>query len=304
MSLWKRFTSGLQKTTAQLSAGIKSLGGQKIDEATLDELEDILIKADFGVHLACKLRINIERSGSKSGPDNSIRQILAQSIEQILLPAEIPLKIGNSLPHVILMTGVNGAGKTTSIAKITHQFLNEGKKVAWVAGDTFRSAATDQLQVWADRQNIFLHKGPSGCDAAGLVYDALQTAKAEGTDILIVDTAGRLPNKDTLMAELAKIKKVMAKLDESAPHDVILVLDATNGQNIYTQVDVFKQATGLTGLIITKLDGTAKGGIIAGITEKYTLPIYGLGMGEGIEDLHPFSAKAFAYNLLEIEEEA
>jgi fused signal recognition particle receptor len=305
LSLWQRLKKGLSKTSTQLTQGLKTLVGRRVDAALLDELEEALILADFGVHVAAKLRASLEKNKDAFQTDEAgLRRILANEIRTLLKSAAATFDFTpHHRPHVLMFVGVNGSGKTTTMGKLTHRLKAQGHTIEWVAGDTFRSAAVEQLEVWARRNNVHVYSRSDGGDAAGLVFDGLTHARANEANILMVDTAGRLQNKEGLMQELDKIKRVMRKIDATAPHHVILVLDATTGQNAYNQVEAFHKTVGLTGLVITKLDGTAKGGIILGLWEKFHIPIYAIGVGEGIEDLQPFNPATFSVNLLGIEEE-
>jgi len=294
---FSRLKQGLGKTSAKLSDGITGIfTRKKLEAATLEELEDVLIEADLGVDTAESI-ITALRKGryEKDISADDVRSVLKAEVERVLAPVARPLVIDAShKPHVVLMVGVNGTGKTTTIGKLASQFRAEGKKVMLAAADTFRAAAIDQLGIWGERTGATVISGSVGGDAAGLVYDALARAREEGADVLLVDTAGRLQNKEGLMEELAKIVRVIRKLDASAPHDVLLILDATTGQNAMSQVDVFRERAGVTGLVMTKLDGTARGGILIAISAKHALPVHAIGVGEGIDDLQPFDAGEFA----------
>ena len=294
---FSRLKQGLGKTSAKLSDGITGIfTRKKLEAATLEELEDLLIEADLGVGTAESI-ITALRKGryEKDISADDVRSVLKAEVERVLAPVARPLVIDPShKPHVVLMVGVNGTGKTTTIGKLASQFRAEGKKVMLAAADTFRAAAIDQLGIWGDRTGATVISGSVGGDAAGLVYDALARAREEGADVLLVDTAGRLQNKEGLMEELAKIVRVLRKLDASAPHDVLLILDATTGQNAMSQVDVFRERSGVTGLVMTKLDGTARGGILVAISAKHGLPVHAIGVGEGVDDLQPFDAGEFA----------
>ncbi len=296
-----RLTSGLRKSSAKLVGGIGDLfTKRKLDDAALADLEDLLITADLGAANAAALTANLAKT--RFGKDISgeeVRAAFATDIAALLDPVAVPLKIDTTKkPFVVLVVGVNGAGKTTTIGKLAKQFRDQGRTVTLAAGDTFRAAAVEQLQVWGQRTGVPVIARETGADAAGLAYDALTEAKGRGDDILLVDTAGRLQNKDALMAELAKIVRVMGKLDDSAPHAVLLVLDATVGQNAHSQVEAFKKVSGVTGLVMTKLDGTAKGGVVVALAEQFGLPVHYLGVGEGVDDLRPFKAADFARSLL------
>lgn len=303
MSFWEKLGLGLKKTSANITGGIADIfTKKKLDAATLEELEELLLEADFGVETA--MRIVSEFSAQKQNKeitDEEIRTLLAQNIEQILQPCEGKTLLDSpAKPYVILMVGVNGAGKTTTIGKIAAKLQAQGKKVSFIAADTFRAAAVAQLKVWAERSNIRLFSGPDGCDSAGLCYDGLNAAIKNGDDVVFIDTAGRLQNKSGLMAELEKIVRVIKKLLPEAPHKVLLTLDATTGQNAVAQVQTFKDIVGVNGLIVTKLDGTAKGGILVAIADKYKLPIYYIGVGEQIDDLDEFKAADYSRQLLNL----
>lgn len=294
---FSRLTSGLAKSSSKLTEGITSIFTKtKLDDEALQDLEDLLIQSDLGV--ATAMRITDQLSASRYDKEitgEEVKEILAQEVSTILEPVAQPLVVeGTNKPHILLMVGVNGAGKTTSIGKLALKFKNEGKSVMLAAGDTFRAAAVDQLKVWGERTGAVFVSGKIGADASGLVYDALEQAKEEGTDVLMIDTAGRLQNKADLMAELEKIVRVIKKFDPTGPHNVLLTLDATTGQNALNQVEIFQKIAGVTGLIMTKLDGTARGGILVAIAEKYKLPIHAIGVGESIEDMQPFDPNDFA----------
>jgi fused signal recognition particle receptor len=291
-----RLKAGLQRSTASLADGIAAvIAKRKLDLATLGELEEVLIQADLGPQVAARLvaelakgRFDKEISGAE------IRAALAQSIAAILAPVATPLTPGGEKPFVILVVGVNGTGKTTTIGKLAQRFRFAGQNVMLVAGDTFRAAAIEQLQIWGQRAGVPVISQGVGADAAALAFDGLRQARAEKADVLLIDTAGRLHNKADLMAELAKIARVLKKLDASAPHAVLLVLDATTGQNALRQVEVFRDIVAVTGLVVTKLDGTARGGVLVAVAEKFALPIHFIGVGEGVDDLQPFDPGAFA----------
>ena len=301
---WQRLKTGLKRSTNQVGSKIRDVFiNRKLDAALLDEIEDILIQADMGVATAAMLRAHL--SDQKLSPDTTsdeVLAILAQHIETKLEPVAKSMTFSKTSLNVVLMIGVNGSGKTTTISKLAKQWKDQGYVVELAACDTFRAAAIEQLQVWADRLNVKLYTSQQGHDASGLAFESIQKASKSGANILMIDTAGRLHNKDHLMDELTKIQRVLKKIIPDAPHHVILVLDATTGQNAIQQVDVFQKAANVTGLIITKLDGTAKGGIVVGLADKYGLPIYGLGVGESFDDLQPFSAKQFAYALVGLED--
>jgi fused signal recognition particle receptor len=296
-SWWQRLKGGLARTSQSLTGGITDLfTKRKLDAVALDELEDILIKADLGLDTAQRI-VDAVRAGryEREISPEEVRAVLAAEVEKVLAPVARPLVVERAKrPFVILVAGVNGSGKTTTIGKLAQKFRAEGMRVMLAAGDTFRAAAIDQLKVWADRTGSAFVARPEGADAAGLAFDALEAARGAGTDVLIVDTAGRLQNKAGLMAELDKIVRVMKKLDAGAPHAVLLVLDATTGQNAVSQVDMFGKTAGVTGLVMTKLDGTARGGILVAIAAKFGLPVHYVGVGEGVDDLETFAAKDFA----------
>jgi fused signal recognition particle receptor len=296
-----RLRSGLSKSTRRVTEGITGVFTKKrLDQATLDDLEDALIQADLGVSVAARLvdKLGRERFG-KEVTDEEVRAAFADDIAEILQPVATPLVLDPAArPHVVLVVGVNGSGKTTTIAKLAHLFKREGKKVMLVAGDTFRAAAVEQLKVWGERAQVPVIAREAGADAAGLAYEGLERARAEGCDVLLVDTAGRLHNKTNLMEELAKIVRVMRKLDQAAPQSCLLVLDATTGQNAHAQVETFKNLSPVDALVLTKLDGSAKGGVLVALAERFQLPVVAIGVGEGIDDLRPFEARAFARGLM------
>ncbi|MCT4654202.1 MAG: signal recognition particle-docking protein FtsY [Cohaesibacter sp.] len=299
LSWFERLKRGLSRSSGALGEGISSIfNKRKLDDDTLQDLEDILIQADLGVETAMTITERLaEGRYNKEVSDREVQEILADEVNQVLEPVAQPLvaqKCADGSPHVILMIGVNGAGKTTTIGKLAQKFQAEGKSVMLAAGDTFRAAAIDQLKVWGERTGSAVMARDVGSDAAGLAFDAMQEAKEQGRDILMIDTAGRLQNRTELMAELEKIVRVIKKHDETAPHSVLLVLDATTGQNALNQVDVFSKMAGVTGLVMTKLDGTARGGILVAISAKYKLPVHFVGVGEGVDDLEPFQSKDFA----------
>ena len=287
---------GLARTSAALSGNVASVLTKRwFDEETLDELEEVLIKADLGPAMAGRVREELARSRHERGlAPEAVREVLATEIAKVLVPVAKPLTLSAARPNVILIVGVNGTGKTTTAAKLAHNFMRDGHSVLLAAADTFRAAAIDQLKLWGGRIGAEVVAKDVGADPAGVAYEALERARAEGKDVLLVDTAGRLQNKSDLMAELTKIVRVLKKLDDSAPHGVLLVLDATTGQNALAQVEVFKEIAGVTGLVVTKLDGTARGGILVAIAERYGIPINAIGIGEGIDDLEPFDADSFA----------
>ena len=292
-----RLRSGLSKTSNALSENITSIfTKRKLDDKMLQDLEDALIQADLGVDMAIRITQEVARGRyDKEIAPEEVRAVLGNEVAKVLDPMTRPLELDTAKhPHVILVVGVNGTGKTTTIGKLAHQFARARKKVMLAAGDTFRAAAIDQLEIWGERTGAPVISGNEGADAAGLAFDALKRARKDAADVLIIDTAGRLQNKADLMAELAKIVRVLKKLDETAPHSVILVLDATTGQNAVSQAQAFLEIAGVTGIIMTKLDGTARGGILVAIADKFALPIHAIGVGETLDDLQPFNAYDFA----------
>ena len=297
LSWFQRLRAGLARTSSQLTGQISALfTKRKLDDQTLQDLEDLLIQADLGVETAMRVTDTLasERYG-KDVTSEDVGRIMAQEIAKVLKPVAKPLQLDLShKPHVILVVGVNGTGKTTTIGKLAAKLSGAGLKVMVAAGDTFRAAAIEQLKIWADRTKSEFIGTKLGADAAGLAFDAFQQAKANKSDVLIIDTAGRLQNKAELMAELEKIVRVLGKLDPDAPHTVLQTLDATTGQNALNQVEIFRNVAGVNGLIMTKLDGTARGGILVAISAKHKLPVYFIGVGEGVDDLEPFEAEDFA----------
>ncbi len=292
-----RLKSGLAKTSSKLGEGITGLfTKRKLDVETLDDLEDLLIQSDLGVETATRITSALSKGRFLKGISaEDVRGVLAEEVQRVLEPVARPLVIDPSRkPHVLLMVGVNGTGKTTTIGKLASQFRSEGKSVMMAAGDTFRAAAVAQLKVWGERTGTPVVTGEVGTESSGLAFDAMKAAQAARSDVLLIDTAGRLQNKQALMDELEKLIRVVRKLDPTAPHDVLLVLDATTGQNALQQVDVFRERAGVTGLVMTKLDGTARGGILVAISAKYGLPVHAIGIGEGVADLQPFDAHEFA----------
>jgi fused signal recognition particle receptor len=289
--------NGLARTSSALSDNLASaLTKRKLDEDTLDRLEEVLIKADLGVAMAARVRATIGSGRYDRGltPD-AVREVLALEIASVLEPVAQDFAVPpGARPYVVLVVGVNGTGKTTTTAKMAHLFMRQGLSVMLAAADTFRAAAIDQLKVWGERVGAEVVAKDAGADPAGVAFEAFERARSEGKDVLLIDTAGRLQNKLDLMAELAKIVRVLKKIDANAPHGVILVLDATTGQNALNQVEIFKEIAGVTGLVVTKLDGTARGGILVAIAERFRFPINAIGIGEGIEDLKPFDAQDFA----------
>jgi fused signal recognition particle receptor len=294
---WQRLTGGLKRSSSALGAPIVDLlTKRRLDDATIAELEDVLIRADLGLDVAARVAAALgdSRYAAEITPDE-VKAVVAAEVEKSLTDVALPLAIDAATkPFVILVVGVNGSGKTTTIGKLAAKFRAEGRAVMLAAGDTFRAAAIDQLKIWAERTGSAFIARDAGSDAAGLVFDAVAAAKQRGIDVLLVDTAGRLQNRTELMDELQKIVRVIKKVDESAPHAVLLVLDATVGQNALSQVEIFQKTAGITGLAMTKLDGTARGGILVAIAERFKVPVHFIGIGEGVDDLAPFSARDFA----------
>ena len=296
-----RLRAGLAKSSARLNEGIAQIfARRRLDEAALGELEELLIASDMGVRVAEDVAATLRKTrfNQEVAPEE-VRAALAEEIVRLLEPVAKPLAIARERrPFVILVVGVNGSGKTTTIAKLARLYRDEGLRVVLAAGDTFRAAAVEQLEIWGARTGCPVVTRPYGADAAGLAFEALQKARAEEAEVLLIDTAGRLQNKAALMEELKKIARVLKKLDSTAPHSVLLVLDATTGQNALSQAEVFREMVGVTGIVMTKLDGTAKGGVLVSLAEKYGIPIHALGVGESAEDLRPFEAPAFARSLV------
>lgn len=297
----KKLSTGLSKSSSKLSESISGVfTKRKLDQEAIEEFEDLLLSSDMGAKVAGKIATNLSKSRyNKDVSEAELKLVLAREIEEIMQPREqlIDFAEGAS-PRIILFVGVNGSGKTTTIGKIATKLKQQGARAMLVAADTFRAAAIEQLKVWGDRAGIPVMSKPTGADPAGLVYEAIEKAQNENLDLVLVDTAGRLQNKTELMSELAKIIRVIRKLDPDAPHEVFLVLDATVGQNALSQVEAFKSSADVTGLVMTKLDGTAKGGVLVAIAEAYALPIHFVGVGEKAEDLQPFSAEAYAKALV------
>jgi fused signal recognition particle receptor len=296
-SWWQRLTGGLKRSSAALSGAISDLVvKRKLDAETIADIEDVLIRADLGLETAGRIAdaLGEGRHDAAISPDE-IKAVVAAEVEKVLAPVAQPLAIDPAQkPFVILVVGVNGSGKTTTIGKLAAKFRADGRKVMLAAGDTFRAAAIDQLKIWATRTGAdFIARAP-GADAAGLVFDAIAAAKQRGIDVLLVDTAGRLQNRSELMNELQKVLRVTKKADPAAPHSVLLVLDATVGQNALSQVEVFQKIAGVTGLAMTKLDGTARGGILVALAAKFKIPVHVIGVGESLDDLEAFSARDFA----------
>ena len=301
---FSRLKEGLKKTSSQLGEGIVSvLTKRKLDQEALDALEEVLIQADFGVDPSADLIARLKKDKfNQDVTDDDIKGALSEKIQALLEPYEKKLEVDSTkTPHVILVVGVNGSGKTTSIGKLAKFFLDQGKKVSLAAGDTFRAAAVEQLKVWGERNGVCVYTAALNSDPASLAFEALSQAQKKGEDVLLIDTAGRLHNKADLMEELGKINRVLKKVDPSAPHSTILVLDATTGQNAHQQVEVFHKITPLSGLVMTKLDGTARGGVLVSLTQKYKMPVFFIGVGEGVDDLRPFDSSSFAKSLLGVE---
>jgi len=292
----EKLIGGFKRTSDRLLGNLAGLGAARLDTATLDEIEEALIASDLGPATAARIRGRLaDGAFERNMEELGIRLIVAEEIEKVLAKVAHPLEISAfPRPHVILVIGVNGSGKTTTIAKLAHLFTEQDYGVMLAAGDTFRAAAIGQLATWAERVGVPIVSVKEGGDAAGVVYDAVKQATATGIDALIVDTAGRLQNKRELMDELAKIKRMLGKIDPASPHDIILVLDATTGQNALSQIEVFKEVAGVTGLVMTKLDGTARGGVLVAAAEQFGLPIHAIGIGEGVGDLRPFNANEVA----------
>ena len=301
---FQKLKTGLFKSSEKITQGVKKIFvNKKLDVQTLNELEELLIMADLGPIAAEKLTAELANEKfDKNIKPEEVKTFLAKKIETSLENIAKPLVIDETIkPIVILVVGVNGTGKTTTIGKLAHQYSSEGKKTMIAACDTFRAAATEQLQIWAERSNSEFIKGSQGCDAAGLAYEALEESKKKNMDILFIDTAGRVQNKTELMEELAKIIRVIRKIDSLSPHHCLLTLDATTGQNALSQVEIFKEMAEISGLIVTKLDGSAKGGILLSLAEKFGLPVHAIGVGEKIEDLQSFEAQEFAKSLMGVE---
>ena len=303
-SWWQRLSGGLKRTSSSIGGAISDLvSKRKLDAGTIEELEELLIRADLGVDVAGRIAAAVgEGRYDKSISADDVKAILAAEVERVLAPVARPLVIdATAKPFVILVVGVNGSGKTTTIGKLAARFRAEGRGVMLAAGDTFRAAAIEQLKIWGQRTGASVIAREQGSDAASLAFEAVTAAKAAGTDVLIVDTAGRLQNKTELMGELEKLVRVMRKVEPQAPHAVLLVLDATVGQNALSQAAEFGKIAGVTGLVMTKLDGTARGGILVALAAKYKLPVHFIGVGEGVDDLAPFAAKDFAQAIAGIE---
>jgi fused signal recognition particle receptor len=301
-SWWKRLSGGLKRTSASLGGAIADLvAKRKLDAAAVEDLESELIRADFGPEIAARIAADFaEGRFDKAITPDEVKTLLAAEIEKVLAPVAKPLEI-TAHPFIVLVAGVNGSGKTTTIGKLAARYRAEGKTVMLVAGDTFRAAAIDQLKIWATRTGASVMAREPGADPASLAFDALAAAKHQNVDVVLVDTAGRLQNRAELMGELAKMVRVMRKVDAAAPHAVLLVLDATVGQNALNQVEMFGKSAGVTGLVMTKLDGTARGGILVAIASRFGLPVHFIGVGESVDDLAPFSARDFARAVVGLE---
>jgi len=303
-SWWRRLSGGLKRTSTSLGTAVADLVvRRKLDRAMLDDIEDVLLRADLGTEVAVRITEAIgEGRYDKAISSDEVKAVVATEVEKVLAPVARPLVLDAAKkPFVILMIGVNGSGKTTTIGKLAAKFSAEGRKVVLAAGDTFRAAAIEQLKIWGERTACEVVARAQGADAAGVVFEAMDAARAAGADVLLIDTAGRLQNKAELMDELHKVVRVIKKADAEAPHAVLLVLDATVGQNALSQVEAFSKTAGVTGLVMTKLDGTARGGILVALAEKHKLPVHFIGVGEGIDDLAPFAARDFARAIAGIE---
>jgi fused signal recognition particle receptor len=304
LSWWRRLSGGLKRTSSSLGTAMADLvTKRKLDRAMLEDIEDVLLRADLGTEVAARIADAVGAGRyDKAITADEIKDVVATEVEKVLAPVAVPLAIDASrAPFVILVVGVNGSGKTTTIGKLAAKFAAEGHKVMLAAGDTFRAAAIEQLKVWGERTKVPVIAGAQGSDSASLAFNALTSAKEQKRDILLIDTAGRLQNKAELMNELEKVVRVIRKVDSTAPHAVLLVLDATVGQNALSQVEAFHRTAGVTGLVMTKLDGTARGGILVALAEKHKLPVHFIGVGEGVDDLAPFTAKDFARAIAGIE---
>jgi len=297
LSWWRRLSGGLKRTSSSLGAAVAGLvTKRKLDHAMLEEIEEVLLRADLGTEVAGRIADAVGAGRyDKAISADEVKGVVAAEVEKVLGPVAKPLQVDASkAPFVILVVGVNGSGKTTTIGKLAARFAAEGRTVMLAAGDTFRAAAIEQLKIWGERSKSPVIAGAQGSDSASLAFNALTAAKEEKRDVLLIDTAGRLQNKAELMKELEKVVRVLRKVDPTAPHAVLLVLDATVGQNALSQVEAFHRTAGVTGLVMTKLDGTARGGILVALAEKHRLPVHFIGVGEGVEDLAPFTAKDFA----------
>lgn len=302
-----RLKDGLSKSTSKLAEGVAAIfTKRKLDDAALEELEELLITADLGPATAARATAELARTrfGKEVSPEE-VRLALATEIAKVLVPVAQPLVPDRTRqPHVILVVGVNGAGKTTTIGKLAKHYREQGLSVMLAAGDTFRAAAVSQLKIWGERTGCPVVARDTGADAAGLAFDALQQARADGVDVLLIDTAGRLQNKEGLMEELKKIVRVIKKLDETAPHSTLITLDATIGQNAHNQVEVFRDMVNVSGIVLTKLDGSARGGVLVALAERFKLPVHAIGIGEGVDDLRPFDPEQFARSLMGLDETA
>ncbi|MDR6657887.1 fused signal recognition particle receptor [Tardiphaga robiniae] len=304
LSWWRRLSGGLKRTSSALGTAVADLvTKRKLDRAMLEDIEDVLLRADLGTEVAARISAAVGHGRyDKAISADEVKTVVATEVEKVLSAVAKPLVIDTShKPFVILVVGVNGSGKTTTIGKLASTFSAEGRKVMLAAGDTFRAAAIEQLKVWGERNKVPVIAGAQGSDSASLAFTAVTAARDDKRDVLLIDTAGRLQNKTELMVELEKVVRVIKKVDASAPHAVLLVLDATVGQNALSQVEAFHRTAGVTGLVMTKLDGTARGGILVALSEKYKLPVHFIGVGEGIDDLAPFTAKDFAQAIAGIE---
>ncbi|CAM3228879.1 Signal recognition particle receptor FtsY [Sphingomonas antarctica] len=300
MSSWReRLFGGFKKTSERITENLATAvvaTSATLDAQSLDEVEEALIASDLGPATAARIRERLANTKFERGVGEAeVRRVMADEIERVLAPVAEPLEItAFPRPHIILVVGVNGSGKTTTIAKLAHLLQEQDYSIMLAAGDTFRAAAIGQLKTWADRIGVPLISGNQGADAAGLVWDAVKAATEAGVDVLIVDTAGRLQNRRELMDELAKVRRVLGRINPEAPHDVVLVLDASNGQNALSQIEIFREVAGVTGLVMTKLDGSARGGVLVAAAEKFGLPIHAVGVGETIDDLRPFDPRELA----------
>jgi fused signal recognition particle receptor len=303
-SWWRRLSGGLKRTSSSLGTAVADLViKRKLDRAMLEDIEDVLLRADLGTEVAARIAaaVGVGRYDKAITPVD-VKSVVATEVEKVLSPVARPLAIDEKQkPFVILVVGVNGSGKTTTIGKLAAKFASEGRSVMLAAGDTFRAAAIEQLKVWGERTKSPVIAGSQGSDSASLAFNALSAAREQKRDVLLVDTAGRLQNKAELMNELEKVVRVIKKIDASAPHAVLLVLDATVGQNALSQVEAFQRTAGVTGLVMTKLDGTARGGILVALAERFELPVHFIGVGEGIDDLAAFTAREFAQAIAGIE---
>ncbi|KAA0077733.1 MULTISPECIES: signal recognition particle-docking protein FtsY [unclassified Tardiphaga] len=304
LSWWRRLSGGLKRTSSALGTAVADLvTKRKLDRAMLEDIEDVLLRADLGTEVAARISAAVGHGRyDKAISADEVKTVVATEVEKVLSAVAKPLVIDTAhKPFVILVVGVNGSGKTTTIGKLASTFSAEGRKVMLAAGDTFRAAAIEQLKVWGERNKVPVIAGAQGSDSASLAFTAVTAARDDNRDVLLIDTAGRLQNKTELMVELEKVVRVIKKVDATAPHAVLLVLDATVGQNALSQVEAFHRTAGVTGLVMTKLDGTARGGILVALSEKYKLPVHFIGVGEGIDDLAPFTAKDFAQAIAGIE---